>query len=119
LIWSILASFAAIGTGFMSTLCCVGPATLKVVGLAGLNIGPWFAENRIYNVTATILLLGIAYYLEYGRAQKEEDQARTEEVLSEPNTDKKNWAKISLWTAYGIIMLFKLTPEVITFVYNY
>jgi len=119
LIWSILASFAAIGTGFMSTLCCVGPATLKVVGLAGLNIGPWFAENRIYNVTATILLLGIAYYMEYGRTQKNESVSRTEEYKEEPNSDKKNWAKIALWSAYGIIIFFKLTPEVITFIYNY
>ena len=119
MIWSILASFAAIGTGFMSTLCCVGPATLKVIGLAGFNIGPWFAENRPYNVTATILLLGAAYYMEYGRTQKDEGEAGAEEISLEPKTEKKNWAKIALWTAYGLIMFFKLTPEVITFVYNY
>ena len=119
MIWSILASISAIGTGFMSTLCCVGPATLKVVGLAGLNIGPWFAENRTYNITATILLLGVAYYMEYGRAQKDEDISRPKESIEEPNSDKKSWAKIALWTAYGLIMFFKLTPEVITFIYNY
>ena len=119
MIWSILASFAAIGTGFMSTICCVGPATLKVVGLAGLNIGPWFAANRTYNVTATILLLGVAYYMEYGRTQKDEGEAHSGVISAGPNAEKKNWAKIALWTAYGLIMFFKLTPEVITFVYNY
>jgi len=118
LIWSILASFAAIGTGFMSTLCCVGPATLKVVGLAGLNIGPWFAENRAYNVTATILLLGVAYYLEYGHTQKEENAADTEELLVKPQAEKRNWAKFVLWSSFGLIMIFKLVPEVIIFVYN-
>lgn len=119
MILSILASFAAIGTGFMSTICCVGPATLKVVGLAGFNIGPWFAANRTYNVTATILLLGVAYYMEYGRTQKDEGKAHAELISAEPLTEKKNWAKIALWSAYGLIMFFKLTPEVITFVYNF
>ena len=119
MIWSILASFAAISTGFMSTICCVGPATLKVVGLAGFNIGPWFAANRTYNVTATILLLGVAYYMEYGRTQKDEGDTAAEEFSAGPKTEKRNWAKIALWTAYGLIMFFKLTPEVITFVYNY
>ena len=119
MIWSILASFAAIGTGFMSTICCVGPATLKVVGLAGFNIGPWFAANRTYNVTATILLLGVAYYMEYGRTQKDEGDTAAEEFSAEPKAEKRNWAKIAIWTAYGLIMFFKLTPEVITFVYNY
>ena len=69
MILSVFASTAAIVTGFMSTLCCVGPATLNLIGLGGLNVGPWFAENRIYNVTATILLLGAAYYMEYGKTE--------------------------------------------------
>ena len=89
----------------MSTLCCVGPATLSLVGLSGSDIGPWFAEHRLYNVSATILFLGIAYYLEYGRDNGE-------------SHEKGNWGKIVLWTSYGLILVFKLTPEVITFVYN-
>ena len=106
MIWSLFASVAAIGTGFMSTLCCVGPATLSLVGLNSSDIGPWFAEYRLYNVSATILLLGIAYYLEYGTSNIE-------------SHEKRNWGKIVLWISYGLILVFKLTPEVITFVYNH
>ena len=106
MICSLFASVAAIGTGFMSTLCCVGPATLSLVGLNSSDIGPWFAEHRLYNVSATILLLGIAYYLEYGTSNIE-------------SHEKRNWGKIVLWISYGLILVFKLTPEVITFVYNH
>ncbi len=110
MIWSLFASIPAIGTGLMSTLCCVGPATLNLLRLGGFNIGPWFAEHRIYNVSATILLLGIAYYLEYG---KNDETDPTSEL------NKRSLGKILLWTAYGLIIFFKLTPEVITFIYNH
>ena len=105
---------AAIGTGFMSTLCCVGPATLNLFGLGGTDIGPWFAEYRLYNVSATILLLGISYYLEYGGNDNTNSTTENNEVI-----EKKNWWKIVLWISYGLIIVFKLTPEVITFVYSY
>ena len=116
MIWSVFASTAAIVTGFMSTLCCVGPATLNLIGLGGLNVGPWFAENRIYNVTATILLLGVAYYMEYGKngtassSVKVSDEGRF--------VERRNWRKIVLWSSYGLIIAFKLLPKVVTFVYN-
>lgn len=113
MIWSFFTSAAAIGTGFMSTLCCVGPATLNLLGLGGYNIGPWFAEYRLYNVSATIFLLGISYYLEYGGNDNRESIAENID-----HKEKMNWGKIVLWTAYGFIIIFKLTPEVITFVYN-
>ena len=114
MIWSLFASVAAIGTGFMSTLCCVGPATLNLLGLGGYNIGPWFAEHRLYNVSATILLLGISYYLEYGGKDNKESITVNNDLI-----EKKNWGKIVLWLSYGLIIFFKLTPEVITFVYNH
>ncbi len=114
MIWSLFASVAAIGTGFMSTICCVGPATLDLLGLGGFNIGPWFAEYRLYNVSATILLLGISYYLEYGRSDNSDSTVENNESI-----EKKNWGKIVLWISYGLIIFFKLTPEVITFVYNH
>ena len=114
MIWSLFASVAAIGTGFMSTLCCVGPATLNLLGLGGIDIGPWFAEYRLYNVSATILLLGISYYLEYSWNDNTDSIAENNKVI-----EKKNWGKIVLWISYGLIIVFKLTPEVITFVYSY
>ncbi len=57
--------------------------------------------------------------MEYGRSQKDEGEAHTEVISAEKKAEKRNWAKIAIWTAYGLIMFFKLTPEVITFVYNY
>ena len=100
----------------MSTLCCVGPATLNLIGLGGLNVGPWFAENRIYNITATILLLGAAYYMEYGKNKT----ASSSFIINEKSVsiERSNWRKVVLWTSYGLIISFKLLPEVVTFVYN-
>ena len=112
----MFASTAAIVTGFMSTLCCVGPATLNLIGLGGLNVGPWFAENRIYNVTATILLLGAAYYMEYGKNGNASSPVKINE--KERFVERRNWRKVVLWTSYGLIIAFKLLPEVVTFVYN-
>ena len=116
MIWSVFASTAAIVTGFMSTLCCVGPATLNLIGLGGLNVGPWFAENRIYNVTATILLLGVAYYMEYGNNEPASSSVKVND--GDRFVERRNWRKIVLWTSYGLIIAFKLLPEVVTFVYN-
>ena len=82
---------AAIGTGFMSTICCVGPATLNLLGLGGFDIGPWFAEHRLYNVSATILLLGIAYYNEYGK-----DKVTSSDTDNTDSREKRNWGKIIL-----------------------
>lgn len=113
MISSLFASVAAIGTGFMSTLYCVGPATLKLLGLGGTDFGPWFAEYRLYNVSATILLLGIAYFLEYGGSDNTDSITENNEL-----SEKKNWGKIVLWISYWLIIVFKLTPEIITFVYN-
>ena len=98
----------------MSTLCCVGPATLSLVGLNSSDIGPWFAAYRLYNVSATILFLGIAYYIEYGKDKETSSGADNSDLR-----DKRNWGKIILWISYGLILVFKLTPEVITFVYNH
>jgi len=114
MIWSLIPSIAAIGTGFMSTLCCVGPATLQLVGLNGSDIGPWFAEYRLYNVTATLLLLAFSYYIEYGN-DRENSLIENDDQLAK----KRNWGKIFLWVSYGLIIFFKLTPEVIMFVYNF
>ena len=116
MIWSVFASLAAIGTGFMSTLCCVGPATLYLIGLGGLDVGPWFAENRIYNVTATILLLGAAYYMEYVKNLPAPLSANVNEEGK--FVERRNWRKAVLWISYGLIIAFKLLPEVVTFVYN-
>ena len=112
----MFASTAAIVTGFMSTLCCVGPATLNLIGLGGLNVGPWFAENRIYNITATILLLGAAYYMEYGKNETAPSSANINE--NGFSIERSNWRKVVLWISYGLIISFKLLPEVVTFVYN-
>ena len=100
----------------MSTLCCVGPATLNLIGLGGLNVGPWFAENRIYNVTATILLLGAAYYMEYGKNEPGSSSIKINEMGR--FIEHTNWRKVVLWISYGLIISFKLLPEVVTFVYN-
>src|SRR3546814_15955641 len=99
---SLGASLAAIG----SSICCVVPLVLVLLGISGAWIGnltaldtwrPWFTG-------ATLLLLGLAFWSLYGPTS----QCRADGACIDPRTLKRR--RCWLWLAAFVIAMLLLFP---------
>lgn len=89
-----------------ASLCCIGPAVLSIVGIAGIGAFSFFESYRPVLITLTAVLLAIGFGLAY----------RKTEVHCEDGSCKMEsagkWNKIILWVAALIAFLFIIFPYV-------
>lgn len=94
-------------TAFLSSLCCIGPLILALLGIGGLGFVTQFERYRPFFIVLTILLLGGAFSLTYGR--------RT--ACGPGNTCERRGVgrlqHIVLWTATGVALLLMGFPYLI------
>lgn len=66
----VLFGIAAIASGLLASVCCIGPVLLVGLGIGGAAFGAAFAPYRTYLLGLTAIFLGGGFYLAY-RPQKE------------------------------------------------
>lgn len=83
----------ALISSLVASACCVGPVLLAIIGVGAAGSLTFLSGFRLYFIGLTVLLLGIAFYLNY----------RKREVRCEDGTCKvvtgERWSKISVWIA--------------------
>jgi copper chaperone CopZ len=88
-----LSTAGGIITAIIASLCCIGPVLVAVVGIGSVGAFAVFENYRPYLIGATILLLGVGFYLVYMRR----------EVKCEDGTckvqDAGKWNKVGVWGA--------------------
>ncbi len=88
-----LSTIGGIVTAIVASLCCIGPVLVALVGIGSVGAFAIFETYRPYLIGATILLLGVGFYLVYMRR----------EVRCEDGTckiqDAGKWNKVSVWGA--------------------
>lgn len=81
----------ALVSSLVASACCVGPVLLAILGVGTAGSIAVLSGFRLYFVGLTVVLLGIAFYLNY----------RKREVRCEDGTCKvvtgERWSKISVW----------------------
>lgn len=91
-------------SAFVASICCLGPAVLSILSIAGAGLFFKFEAFRPYFIVLTVFLLGLAFYLTY----------RKREVVCEDGTCKiegaSKWNKIALWIATVFVVFFISFP---------
>lgn len=99
-----LSSTGSIVAALVASLCCVGPIALAVLGLGGVGLFTALGEYRPYIMSATVILLGLAFYFTY----------KKREVVCEDGTCKvqraSKWNKIAVWFAAVVVTFFLIFP---------
>ena len=62
---SLWAGFGAVLTGFLASLCCLGPLLLAGLGLGSVSAFVFFESYRTLFLLATLALLGLGFYGRY------------------------------------------------------
>ena len=88
-----LSTVGGIITAIIASLCCIGPVLVALIGIGSVGAFAFFENYRPYLIGATILLLGVAFYLVY----------RKREVKCEDGSCKiqgaGKWNKVGVWSA--------------------
>lgn len=88
-----LSTVGGIITAIIASLCCIGPVLVALIGIGSVGAFTFFENYRPYLIGATILLLGVAFYLVY----------RKREVKCEDGSckiqDAGRWNKVGVWSA--------------------
>src|SRR5436309_15871127 len=91
---SIVAAFAA-------SLCCITPLLFVLLGVGSLGVGTIFETARPYMLACSVLLLAVAYYRTYLRAEPICAPGEACQVMPGRPT-----ARIALWLATAAVILF-------------
>lgn len=88
-----LTTVGSVTAAIIASLCCIGPVVVALIGVGSIGAFSIFEAYRPYLIGATILLLGLAFYLTY----------RKREVMCEDGTCKiesaSKWNKVAVWLA--------------------
>src|SRR5262249_16901634 len=95
---------ATIVTGFVASLCCIGPLLFAAAGLGVFGAATIFGSLRPYLLVVAGLLLGAGFYFTY----------RPRKVVCEDGTCKPTRAdsksKVFLRLTAGLVLIFALSP---------
>jgi len=97
----------AVAAGFLASLCCVGPLLFVLLGLGAFGIGTFLDSTRPFLMSASVLMLGIAFYRTYIR--------RTEVCEPDGTCVRKPVSRASrvvLWIASIAVLAFAALPYV-------
>ena len=103
-----IASIGSVASAFLASLCCIGPVIFALLGVGGIGSAARFEAYRPYFVGLTVILLGGAFYMTYGRRQACEP-GLTCEVRG---VGKAN--RIVLWVATVFALVFVAAPYLLS-----
>ena len=103
-----IASIGSVASAFLASLCCIGPVIFALLGVGGIGFAAKFETYRPYFVGLTVVLLGGAFYMTYGRRQTCEP-GLTCEVRG---AGKAN--RIVLWVATAFALVFVAAPYLLS-----
>lgn len=107
----------AVAAAVAATACCVGPLLVAVLGIGGAGAMVALAPYRPYFLVATVLMLGLGFFMVYrGRPAPVTVEGRTGDACGcdeEAPKKKRNLAKIMLWVATGMVVVFGASPYLI------
>ncbi|MBI1909396.1 MAG: mercury transporter MerT [Deltaproteobacteria bacterium] len=104
-----LSRIAAVGASVAAFFgsCCALP--LLLIGLTGtVGFATVLVPYQKYFMVLTIILLGTAFYLVYGRKQPACENLK----LCSPTSQK--WTKVLLWISIALTAIFLIGPHLIT-----
>lgn len=105
----------AIIAALIASLCCILPLLFVVLGISSLGMAAIFEPFRPYLMGGAIILLALAYYWIYFKADKSADCA----PAAECSTKSSNLgSRIGLWGATLAVVLFAFTPYITAAIAN-
>ena len=109
--WSIHTSLAAITTGLLASVCCIGPLLLAVLGIGGAGLLVKFEPYRPYFMGFTLLLLGTGFYFAYFRKAVTSEATTDDCGCEQPK--KRQWGKVMLWVATVVTIVAMASPYIL------
>jgi mercuric ion transport protein len=92
-------------TAIVASLCCILPLLAALLGLSGVAAASAFAKWRPVFLLATVVLLGLGWYLTYRKPK----EACTEGAACATKPVAK-WNKVVLWAATAMVVIMATFP---------
>jgi mercuric ion transport protein len=96
-------------TAFVSSLCCIGPLALGVLGIGGASSLMFLEDYRSPMVIGVALFLTIGWIMNY---RLEKSECCDESICVDPKLKRKR--RISLSALTIVSMLFIFSPEILS-----
>lgn len=93
----------AIVAAFASSLCCLGPLLLAVLGLGGAGLLARLEAYRPYLAAVTLLLLGAGFYLTYRRPRLAPPAAAAGPACDCELPRANRFGRVMLWIATAVV----------------
>lgn len=117
---ALAAGSGAVAAAFAAAACCIGPLLVAVLGIGGAGAMVALAPYRPYFMVATVLMLGVGFFMVY---RKRPAPAAVAGAAGETGTacgcddeapkKKRNLAKVMLWVATAMVIMFSASPYII------
>ncbi len=101
-------SIGSVVSAFLASFCCIGPPIFALIGVGGIGFAAQFEAYRSYFVGLTFILLGIAFYMTYGKQRRRKPGPACEIK----GAGKAN--RIVLWMAAILALLFVAAPYLLS-----
>jgi len=93
-------------TATVASLCCVGPILVSVLGVSGTVLAARVGPYRPYLMAASLLLLGVSFWLAYGSPSLSPSGAACP-------TRSGRATRLLLWIAAAAWILALLVPSIV------
>lgn len=109
----LIAVFGALGAAFLASLCCVGPLLFVAFGV-GAGLASTFEPLRPLFTVLTVALLGVGFYVVYGRRARA--APRASEITCTPGSAcgiprHRTRDKRLLWSATILAVVLLTFPQ--------
>ena len=111
----LFAALGAVGAAFLASLCCVGPLVFVAFGV-GAGLASTFEPLRPIFTVLTVALLGLGFYIVYGRRsvmspairERTEDGGLQGACALPHHRTRDRWL---LWVATVLALVFLTFPQ--------
>ncbi|HBQ18806.1 MAG TPA: hypothetical protein DEF51_49335 [Myxococcales bacterium] len=119
---ALAAGSGAVAAAFAAAACCIGPLIVAVLGIGGAGAMVALAPYRPYFMVATVLMLGAGFFMVYRKrpapaaVEGQTVAGQTGDACGcddEAPKKKRNLAKVMLWVATAMVILFSASPYII------
>lgn len=105
----LLATLGAILAAFLASLCCIGPLLFVAFGV-GAGLASRFEPLRPIFTVLTVVLIGIGFYVVYGRKPNTDAAAcGPDRTCAVPRDRRRD--KILLWVATIVALVLLTFPQ--------
>ena len=111
----LLAALGAVGAAFLASLCCVGPLVFVAFGV-GAGLASTFEPLRPLFTVLTVVLLGLGFYVVYGRRPAVPAATGDEAPVCGPDgrcvvPRNQTRTRVLLWVATVLAVVFLTFPQ--------